>query len=178
MAGLAMLSIVSASTPVTGGNSALMAAAANVDVRLPLDNQPTSTAWWPAPTVYVVLPVPGPTDHPTAGPTSKPTPKPTPKPYRDTVWNARAYVKAKIGIHQYNCINTIWWHESKWDPRASNPSGAYGIPQAKPGIKMAAFGRNWRWSPLTQVRWGIWYVADRYGSACGALAFWKANGWY
>jgi hypothetical protein len=112
---------------------------------------------------------------PSSAPTAKPTPVPTP---RDTVWNARIYVQNRIGVRQYDCINPVWAAESKWNPQAGNPSGPYGIPQAYPGSKMAAFGSNWRYSPLTQVKWGIWYVYSRYGSACNAYAFWKAHGWY
>jgi hypothetical protein len=112
---------------------------------------------------------------PSSAPTAKPTPVPPP---RDTVWNARIYVQNRIGVRQYDCINPVWTAESKWNPQAGNPSGAYGIPQAYPGSKMAAFGSNWRYSPLVQVKWGIWYVYSRYGSACNAYAFWKAHGWY
>jgi hypothetical protein len=116
---------------------------------------------------------------PSALPTPKPTPKPTPRPYRDTVWNARRYAKAQLGATQYKCISAIFTRESQWDPRAKNPhSGAYGIPQALPGSKMATFGSNWRYSPLTQVKWGIWYVNTRYGSACQAYDFMMAHGWY
>ncbi len=75
-------------------------------------------------------------------------------------------------------MNAIWTKESKWNPRAGTPSGAYGIPQAFPGSKMAAFGSNWRYSPLVQVKWGLWYVYDRYGSACEAYSFYKAHAWY
>ena len=116
-------------------------------------------------------------------PTPRPTARPKPK-YRDTVENARLYVKRTIGLTQYNCIDQIWYHESRWNPRAIYPAGgdpataSYGIPQAHPGIKMAAFGSNWRTSPLTQVKWGIWYVDSRYGSACAAYAFKAAHGWY
>ena len=106
---------------------------------------------------------------------AKATPAPTP---RDTVWNARTYVKNRVGAKGYDCINAVWTGESKWNPRAGTPTGAYGIPQAFPGTKMAAFGSNWRYSPLTQVKWGLWYVTTRYGSACAAYTFWKANGWY
>jgi hypothetical protein len=133
------------------------------------------------------VPAPGTSPSPTAAPptatpipTKAPVAKVAPKPkYRDTVANARLYVKSRIGTTQYNCINILWYHESRWSWRASNPnSGAYGIPQAVPGSKMAVYGANWRTSPLTQVKWGIWYVNNRYGSACGAYAFWKAHGWY
>jgi soluble lytic murein transglycosylase-like protein len=119
-----------------------------------------------------------PTPKPTAKPTARPKPKPKPIVYPDTVTGARAYVKSRIGATQYNCINPLWARESKWNPLAGKPAGAYGIPQAFPGSKMAKFGSNWLTSPLTQVKWGIWYVNGRYGSACGAWQFWQAHGWY
>ena len=111
----------------------------------------------------------------TPTPTAKPTPRPTP---RDTVWNARIWLKVQVGARQYSCIYQLWYKESKWNPFASNRSGAYGIPQAYPGSKMAAFGSNWRYSPLTQVKWGLSYVNSRYGSGCDAWAFWQSHGWY
>jgi hypothetical protein len=132
--------------------------------------------WWPATTAnaYIPTPTPGPAT-PTPVPTAKPTPVPTP---RDTVWNARTYAKNRLGASQYNCLNVIFTYESKWNPQAGSVSGAYGIPQAKPGSKMATFGSNWRYSPLVQVKWGIWYVNSRYGSACAANAFLQSHGWY
>ena len=140
--------------------------------------EPTPTPT-PTPTLEPTpTPTPTPTATPTATPTPTPKPKVTPAPYRDTVWNARTYVKNRIGARQYDCINVIWTHESKWNPRAGSPTGAYGIPQAFPGTKMAAFGSNWRTSPLTQVKWGLWYVEDRYGTACEALSLWQGRGWY
>lgn len=119
-------------------------------------------------------------DRPSPGPSQPPAPtiQPTPAPYRDTVWNARTYVKNRVGAKGYDCLNAVWTAESKWNPRAGSPTGAYGIPQAFPGSKMAAFGSNWRYSPLTQVKWGLWYVTSRYGSACGAYDFWKVHAWY
>lgn len=118
---------------------------------------------------------------PTASPSATKKPKTV---YRDTVANAKAYVKRVIGATQYNCIDQIFYHESRWNPRAMHPSSgnpstaSYGIPQAHPGSKMAKFGSNWRTSPLTQVKWGIWYVNSRYGSACAAYRFKANNGWY
>ena len=140
--------------------------------------------WWPATTAnaYIQTPTPGPatpTPVPTAKPTPVPTAKPTPAPTpRDTVWNARIYAKNRLGAKQYDCLNIIFTYESKWNPRAGNVAGAYGIPQAKPGSKMATFGSNWRYSPLVQVKWGIWYVNSRYGSACAANAFLQSYGSY
>ena len=40
-------------------------------------------------------------------------------------------------------------------------SGAYGIPQALPGSKMASAGADWKTHPVTQIRWMIGYVNGR-----------------
>jgi hypothetical protein len=137
----------------------------------------------PPPEVFSVTYDPNAYATPTLEPTPTPMPTPRPKPTaaptpRDTVWNARIWLKATIGATQYSCAYQLWYKESKWNPYATNGGGSYGIPQANPGSKMAAFGSNWRYSPLTQVRWGLWYVDSRYGSACNAWDFWQANGWY
>lgn len=73
----------------------------------------------------------------------------------------------------------MWDNESGWDQHASNPgSGAYGIPQALPGYKMASAGPDWQESSATQIAWGLGYIAERYGDPCQAWAFWQAHSWY
>ena len=62
--------------------------------------------------------------------------------------------------------------------RAETSSGAYGIPQAVPGSKMASAGPHWRTSARTQIRWGLSYIRSRYGTPCGAWAHSNAYGWY
>ena len=57
-------------------------------------------------------------------------------------------------------------------------SGAYGIPQALPGSKMATIASDWRTNPATQIIWGIEYMKKRYGSPCGAKGFKASHGWY
>ncbi|MBR3230420.1 G5 domain-containing protein [Candidatus Saccharibacteria bacterium] len=57
-------------------------------------------------------------------------------------------------------------------------SGAYGIPQALPGSKMAAYGADWETNPVTQIRWMIGYVNGRYGGWSQALEYWYTHGWY
>jgi len=69
------------------------------------------------------------------------------------------------------------YHESGCRVDAANPSGAYGIPQALPGSKMASAGADWETNPVTQIRWMAGYVS-RYGGWQGALNFWYAHGWY
>jgi phage protein D len=87
--------------------------------------------------------------------------------------------KFGYGSSQFDCFNNIIMRESMWRINATNPSsGAYGIPQALPGSKMASEGSDWRTNPATQIIWGIKYMKDRYGSPCGAWSFKRANGWY
>ncbi|RCV54398.1 aggregation-promoting factor C-terminal-like domain-containing protein [Marinitenerispora sediminis] len=77
------------------------------------------------------------------------------------------------------CLEPLWEKESNWNPSAQNPSsGAYGIPQALPGDKMATAGSDWQTNPATQIAWGLGYIEDRYGSPCEAWAHSQANGWY
>jgi len=80
---------------------------------------------------------------------------------------------------QMACLYPLWYHESGWNPSASNPgSGAYGIPQALPGSQMASAGSDWQTNPATQIKWGLNYNPGRYGSPCGARAPEQANNWY
>ena len=73
----------------------------------------------------------------------------------------------------------LWTKESNWTVNADNPtSSAYGIPQALPGSKMASAGADWATNPATQIRWGLGYIQDRYGSPCSAWAHSQANNWY
>ena len=65
-----------------------------------------------------------------------------------------------------------------WNVYASNPSGAYGIPQALPGSKMATAGADWETNPATQISWGLGYITGRYGTPCGAWDTFNAQGWY
>jgi hypothetical protein len=79
---------------------------------------------------------------------------------------------------QFSCLDNIWSRESGWRTTAENASGAYGIPQALPGSKMASAGPNWQTDATTQINWGLGYIKGRYGTPCDAWAFWQGNGWY
>lgn len=83
------------------------------------------------------------------------------------------------GEKQFSCLETLWFRESNWNHKATNPtSGAYGIPQSLPGTKMATFGDDWKTNPATQIKWGANYIEDRYDTPCGALDFFYARNWY
>jgi hypothetical protein len=79
---------------------------------------------------------------------------------------------------QFGCLDSLWNAESGWNVYASNPSGAYGIPQALPGDKMASAGPDWQTNAATQIRWGLGYIKGLYGSPCGAWSHEEADGWY
>ena len=78
----------------------------------------------------------------------------------------------------FSCLDNIWSRESGWNYQAMNASGAFGIPQALPGSKMASAGPDWATNPATQITWGLGYIQGRYGDPCQAWAFWQANGFY
>ncbi len=80
---------------------------------------------------------------------------------------------------QFGCLDSLWTRESNWRVNADNPrSSAYGIPQALPGSKMSSAGADWATNPVTQIRWGLGYIEDRYGSPCGAWSHSQSRGWY
>jgi hypothetical protein len=82
-------------------------------------------------------------------------------------------------IAEFPCLDKLWKHESGWNYKAENrSSGAYGIPQALPGRKMASAGADWKTNPATQIKWGLGYVKGRYDSPCGAWNFFQNNGHY
>ncbi|WP_454859960.1 aggregation-promoting factor C-terminal-like domain-containing protein [Promicromonospora soli] len=80
---------------------------------------------------------------------------------------------------EWTCLELLWERESGWNYQAANPSsGAYGIPQALPGSKMGSAGSDWATNPATQIEWGLGYIADRYGTPCGAWGHSESVGWY
>ncbi|WP_233265418.1 lytic transglycosylase domain-containing protein [Leifsonia sp. AG29] len=137
----------------------------------------------------------------TPKPTPTPTPTPTPSPTKSSssgsgsgggssaaapsapipspgTAQAIAYQMVKDrgwGDDQYSCLVSLWNRESGWRVNASNPSGAYGIPQALPGSKM---GPGWQTDATVQINWGLGYIAGRYTNPCGAWAHSQSTGWY
>ena len=97
--------------------------------------------------------------------------------------NPQKIAEAMLGSYgwsssEFGCLVSLWNTESGWDVYASNPSGAYGIPQALPGSKMASAGPDWQTNAATQIRWGLGYIKSLYGSPCGAWSHEQASGWY
>lgn len=96
-----------------------------------------------------------------------------------TVADAQLWALQTLGPREASCLDAIISRESRWNPTVWNTSGsgAYGLPQAKPAEKLASAGPDWRTNPITQLRWSVEYAA-KYGSLCGAWAFWVEHGWW
>ena len=118
---------------------------------------------------------PGTTDTTTT--TTVPSAPPDPGTAQSTAYN----MMSSFGFNpktEFGCLNDIWTRESGWRYNAENASGAYGIPQALPGSKMASAGSDWMTNPATQIKWGLGYIKGTYVTPCDAWSFWQAHGWY
>jgi hypothetical protein len=83
------------------------------------------------------------------------------------------------GEDEYSCLNRLWTKESHWNYKAHNyRSGAHGIPQALPAVKMEVISSDWRTNPVTQIRWGLRYIDIRYETPCQAWAKFKRSRYY
>ena len=79
---------------------------------------------------------------------------------------------------QYTCLVALWDQLSDWNVYAGDESDGYGIPQATPGDMMASAGANWRTDAATQIKWGLGYIKETYGTPCGAWQYLKGHGSY
>ena len=154
----------------------------------PSPSQDSQSATTPAPTPTQTKP-PQTTQPSTPSPPkpeNKPAPSPAPSPSPGGLWHAcRELAQAYAGGaaaqrgwtgSQFNDLVTLWNKESSWLWYAQNPSSpAYGIPQANPGFKMAQFGANWRDDAAVQIDWGLYYIAQRYGSPSAAMSYWNVH---
>ena len=82
----------------------------------------------------------------------------------------KMYAKANLPLDEYKCINKLYYYESRWNHKAKNGSH-YGIPQGRSIYLKTASG-------IEQVKWGIKYNKNRYGSNCKALRFFKENNYH
>ena len=89
--------------------------------------------------------------------------------------------KFGFSVDEMPALVNLWDGESNWDASAENSdSGAYGIAQALPGDKMSSAGSDWRTNAETQIKWGLQYIADAYGSPQAAWDTWQSRSphWY
>lgn len=119
-----------------------------------------------------------------SGSDSGTTPTPSGRLWHATVAQAQAYAAGAAAQrgwtgNDWDCLVKLWNRESRWLWYAENASsGAYGIPQSLPADKMAAFGANYRDDAAVQIDWGLWYIAQAYGSPSKAWQKSEQIGWY
>ena len=84
-----------------------------------------------------------------------------------------------LSAAEFGCLDLLWISESDWDHTADNPtSTAYGIPQALTGGTHDNLPADYMTNPVSQIRWGLWYIRESYGTACSAWEFKQGNNWY
>ena len=119
-----------------------------------------------------------------SGSDSGTTTTPSGRLWHATVAQAQAYAAGAAAQrgwtgNDWDCLVKLWTRESSWLWYAENASsGAYGIPQSLPADKMAAFGANYRDDAAVQIDWGLWYIAQAYGSPSKAWQHSEQVGWY
>ena len=80
-----------------------------------------------------------------------------------------AHIKL-LDAKEYRCLELLWNRESRWNPRADNPtSTAYGIPQL---LKLKEH------NPYKQIDRGLAYIKHRHSTPCKAWHFHKRTGHY
>ncbi|MFM6851303.1 MAG: hypothetical protein ACKOVB_19610 [Terrabacter sp.] len=91
---------------------------------------------------------------------------------------ARALLPAYgFSSDQFSCLDSLYVSESDWRIDADNPSSsAYGIPQALTELHDMPAG--YMTSAEVQIRWGLDYIRDAYGTPCSAWSFKQGHGWY
>jgi hypothetical protein len=97
---------------------------------------------------------------------------------------------AGIPSGDFAYVSYIVSHESGWCPTKLQgqygscpgypPSPVpsylgYGLGQATPGSKMAAYGGDWETNPVTQLKWANAYANATYGGWANAYAHWQAR---
>ena len=81
--------------------------------------------------------------------------------------------------YDYECLVKLWNRESSWNPYAVNKkSGACGIAQSLPCKKMRSFGKDYKTNYKTQIKWGLNYIKNRYGTPANAWNHSQRKGWY
>ena len=71
---------------------------------------------------------------------------------------------------QMSCLSKLYGKESAWNWKA-NSGSHWGIPQGRSEYLRDATAEE-------QVRWGLKYIDNRYGSPCAAWDFFQKNNYH
>jgi hypothetical protein len=97
----------------------------------------------------------------------------------------QSYAQAVFGNNavQQQCLVNLWNQESGWNDEAvestyegpGTPTYAAGIPQENPSVYGHPFSLgDWK----AQIRWGKWYISEKYGNSCSAWIHEERYDWY
>lgn len=90
----------------------------------------------------------------------------------------KQYAYRLVGSTQFPCLNRLWTRESHWNPNSQNRnSTAYGIPQFL-NSTWRDIGFRKTSNPFVQIRAGLKYIKQRYGTPCRAWAHSESYGFY
>jgi hypothetical protein len=102
-----------------------------------------------------------------------------PQDVTDLKLQAQTLVVVAWGLSEWEAFDWIIRKESGWNHLAVNKhSGATGICQSLPAKKMQSAGDDYLTNPLTQVKWCISYIKQRYGTPTEARYFHKEHNWF
>ena len=81
---------------------------------------------------------------------------------------------------QFGCLDSLWERESHWNPSRRQPEllglrHPAGAARLQDGLGRRRLGAT---NPVTQIKWGLGYIQDRYGSPCGAWGHSQSHGFY
>ena len=114
-----------------------------------------------------------------AAPQREPLP-PIPEPRSNQLKALRIFAETgDWGENDWESLLELWHRESSWRHRAQNPrSTARGLPQAMGSLYPETMEEGWLDDPEAQIRWGLNYIRNRYGTVANALAHHDEKGWY
>jgi len=72
--------------------------------------------------------------------------------------------------YQMSCLSKLYGKESAWNWKA-NSGSHWGIPQGRSEYLRDATAEE-------QIRWGLKYIDNRYGSPCKAWEFFQRNNYH
>ena len=72
--------------------------------------------------------------------------------------------------YQMSCLSKLYGKESAWNYKA-NSGSHWGIPQGRSEYLRTATAEE-------QIRWGLKYIDNRYGSPCAAWEFFQKNNYH
>ena len=72
--------------------------------------------------------------------------------------------------YQMSCLSKLYGKESAWNWKA-NSGSHWGIPQGRSEYLRDATAEE-------QIRWGLKYIDNRYGSPCAAWDFFQKNNYH